>query len=106
MEQQVIDRGLVVESDVGEFGGNAANDVEVSDRQQVGLTLGQPGACGGTLTLGAMPVAAANGRRPLAALCANLVMGSWRAGIGHFSVNCCAPCLHNRAVLCLRRLGH
>jgi hypothetical protein len=24
----------------------------------------------------------------------------------HFSVNCSALCLHNNAVLCLRRLGH
>jgi hypothetical protein len=24
----------------------------------------------------------------------------------HFSVNCSALCLHNSAVLCLRRLGH
>jgi hypothetical protein len=65
-----------VEGDVGEFGGNAENDVEVSDRQQVGLTLGQPRACGGALALGAVPVAAANGKFPLAALWAKLVMGS------------------------------
>jgi hypothetical protein len=31
-----------------------------------------------------MPVAATNGRRPLAALWADPVMGSWRAGIGIF----------------------
>jgi hypothetical protein len=58
VEQQIIDDGLVVESDVGEFGGNAEDDVEVSDRQQVGLALGQPRARGSALALGAMPVAA------------------------------------------------
>jgi hypothetical protein len=58
--------------------------VEVADRQQLGLALGEPLLCGGALTFGAMPVAAANGRRPLAALWADPVMGSWRAGIGIF----------------------
>jgi hypothetical protein len=58
--------------------------VEVADRQQLGLALGKPLLCGGALTFGAMPVAAANGRRPLAALWANPLMGSWRAGISIF----------------------
>jgi hypothetical protein len=58
-EQQVVHDRLVVESDVGEFGGNAEDDVEVSDRQQVGLALGQPGVRGGSLALGAVPIAAA-----------------------------------------------
>ena len=52
VEQQVIDRGLVVERDVGDLGRQGEDDVEVSDRQQVGLALGQPGACGGALALG------------------------------------------------------
>ena len=77
-EQQVVDRRLVVQGDVGDLGGQSEDDVEVADRQQVGLTLGQPGARGGALALGAVPVAAANGRRPLAALWADPVMGSWR----------------------------
>ena len=73
LEQQVIDRGLVVERDVGEFGGNAEHDVEVSDRQQVSLALGQPGARGGALALGAVPVAAAViGDAPMAAVLAGL----------------------------------
>jgi hypothetical protein len=33
VEQQVVNSGLVVESDVGDFGGNGEHDVEVSDRQ-------------------------------------------------------------------------
>ena len=40
VEQQVIDRGLVVERDVGYLGRQGEDDVEVSDRQQVGLALG------------------------------------------------------------------
>jgi hypothetical protein len=68
-----------VEGDGGEFGGNAEDDVEVSDRQQVGLALGQPGARGGALALGAVPVAARNGKFPLHALWANSVMESQRA---------------------------
>ena len=40
VEQQVIDRGLVVERDVGDLGRQGEDDVEVSDRQQVGLALG------------------------------------------------------------------
>src|SRR5277367_6676367 len=74
-EQQVVHNRLVVESDVGEFGGNAENDVEVFDRQQVGLALGQPRARGGALALGAVPVAAAVIGDPLmAAVLAGLDM--------------------------------
>jgi hypothetical protein len=53
--------------------------VEVSDRQQIGLALGEPRAGGRTLALGAVPIAAANGNFPLPALWANSVMGSQRA---------------------------
>jgi hypothetical protein len=41
--------------------------VEVSDRQQVGLALGEPGARGGALALWAVPVAAAVIGDPLVA---------------------------------------
>ena len=40
------------------------------------------------------------------ALWADQIMGSWRAGIGIFSVNCTGLCLHNSAVLRPRPLGH
>ena len=74
-EQQIVHDRLVVESDVGEFGGNAENDVEVSDGQQVGLARGQPVARGGGLALGAVPVAAAVIGDPLmAAVLAGLDM--------------------------------
>jgi hypothetical protein len=47
--------------------------VEVTDRQQVCLALGQPGARGGALALGTVPVAAAViGDPPMAAVLAGL----------------------------------
>ena len=42
-EQQVVDERLVLEGDVGDLGGQREDDMEVADRQQVGLALGQPG---------------------------------------------------------------
>ena len=81
LEQQVIDRGLVVERDVGDLGRQCEDDVEVSDRQQVGLALGQPGARGGALALGAVPVAAAVIGDPLvAAVLAGLDMTAQGGG--------------------------
>jgi hypothetical protein len=75
VEQQVIDRGLVVERDVGDLGGQSEDNVEVADWQQVCLTFGQPGARGGALTLGTVPVAAAVvGDPPMAAVLASLDM--------------------------------
>jgi hypothetical protein len=47
-----------VQGDVGEFGGDAENDMEVADWQQVGLTCRQPFSCLCALAFGAMPVAA------------------------------------------------
>jgi hypothetical protein len=84
VEQQVVDDRLVVEGDVSDLGGDREDDVEIADRQQVGLARRQPLARRGALALGAMPVAAGNGRRPLLVLWADPVMGSWRAGIGIF----------------------
>ncbi len=77
-EQQVVHLRLVLQGNVSEFGGNAKDDVEIPDRQQIGLARGQPFARLGSLAFWAMPVAAANGRRPLPALWAKPVMGSWR----------------------------
>ena len=77
-EQEVVDDGLVLEGDVGDLGRQREDDVEVGDRQQFGLALGQPLRAARALALRAMPVAAGNGRRPLPALWADPVMGSWR----------------------------
>ena len=58
--------------------GQSEDDVIVGYRQQFGLTCLEPLGTRRDLALRAMPVAAGNGRRPLAALWANPVMGSWR----------------------------
>jgi len=57
-EQQVVDDRLVVEGDVGDLGGDCEDHVEIADRQQVGLALGEPFARRGALALGAVPIAA------------------------------------------------
>jgi hypothetical protein len=51
-EQQVIDHRLVLPGDVGDLGRHGEHDVEVADRQQIGLARGQPGARGSALALG------------------------------------------------------
>jgi len=58
LEQQMVDLRLVVESDIGDLGGQREHDVEIADRQQVGVALLQPGACGSALAPGTVPVAA------------------------------------------------
>ncbi len=57
-EQQVVDDSFVLEGDVGDLGRQTEDDVEVADRQQVGLAFRQPGARSSTLALRAVPVAA------------------------------------------------
>ncbi len=82
------------------------HDVEVADRQQVGLARGQPLSRRRTLTLRTVAVAAGNGKFPLAALWANSVMGSWQAVRGRFRLfsDAVAPgsrcsCPHNSGPL-------
>nr|POF04829.1 hypothetical protein CFP56_79053 [Quercus suber] len=57
-EQEVVDRGLVGEGDVGHRGRHREHDVEIADGQQVRLARRQPLARGRALALGAVPVAA------------------------------------------------
>jgi hypothetical protein len=52
--------------------------MEVGNRQQFSPTRRQPFRGGRPLAVRAMPVAATNGCRPLPALWADPVMGSWR----------------------------
>jgi hypothetical protein len=69
-----------LEGDLARQRWQGEDDVEVRHRQQFGLPMREPfGACQ-PLTLGTMAVTAGNGRRPLLALWANSVMGSWRLG--------------------------
>src|SRR6266851_2596009 len=78
LEQQIVDHGLVLVGDVANRRRQREDDVEVGNREQFGLARRHPLARSRALALRAVPVAAANGRRPLAALWANSVMGSWR----------------------------
>ena len=75
-EQQVVGHRLVLGGDVGDLGRQREHDVKRANRQQVGLACFQPFACSRPLAFGAVPVAAANGKFPLAALWAKSVMGS------------------------------
>ncbi len=57
-EQEVVDGGFVLESHSPDLGGQGEDDVEVSDRQEVGLSLGQPVARRRALAPRTVPVAA------------------------------------------------
>ena len=57
-EQQFVDRALVLVGDVGDGAGEREDEVEVADRQELGLALGQPVARRGALALRAVAVAA------------------------------------------------
>ena len=56
--QQAIDRLLVLEGDLGRRWRQGEDDVEVGNRQQFGLTRGEPLRARPALTLGAMAVSA------------------------------------------------
>jgi hypothetical protein len=57
-EQQVVDDCLVLESDQGDLGRQGEDDVEIADRQQIGLAGREPILRRRALALGAMAVAA------------------------------------------------
>jgi hypothetical protein len=57
-EQDAIDDGLIVESDLGDRRRHSEDDVEVRHRQQLGLSVGQPLGTRQPLALRAVPVAA------------------------------------------------
>jgi hypothetical protein len=57
-EQDAIDDGLIVESDLGDWRRHREDDVEVRHRQQFGLSVGQPLGTRQSLALWAMPIAA------------------------------------------------
>jgi hypothetical protein len=81
LEQQVIDERLIVEGDRGDLGGEREHDVEVTDREQVGLARFEPAARGGALAPWAVPVAAAViGDPPVAAVGTGLHVAAERGG--------------------------
>ena len=59
LEQDVVHDRLVLERDGGDGRRHGEDDVEIRDRQQVGLTIGQPLGARQALALGAVPVATA-----------------------------------------------
>ena len=83
-EQEVVDGGLVLERDGADRSRQGEDDVIVGNRQELGLAVFEPLPRRGSLALRAVAVAAGNGRRPLPALWAHPVMGSWRTGVGVF----------------------
>jgi hypothetical protein len=58
-EEQIIDHGLVLPGDVGNPGRQREHDVEVADRQQIGLARGEP-----VPGRGALALTWANSRQP------------------------------------------
>ena len=59
LEQQIVDDGLVGVGNVGDRRRQGVDNMEVRNGKQLRLPLGEPLACCCTLTLGAVPVAAA-----------------------------------------------
>ena len=58
LHQEVVDHALVLIGDVAQLSGQRVDDMEVADRQQLGLALGEPLPRSGTLALRAVPIAA------------------------------------------------
>ena len=58
LEQDGIDRRLVLISNIGDLGRQGKDEVEVADGQKLGLSLGQPVPGRRALALGAMAIAA------------------------------------------------
>ena len=83
-EQDAVDRRLVLIRDVCDRAGQRVDEMEVWRREQLCFPLLQPLPGRRALAFWAVPVAAANGRRPLPVLWANSVMGSWRGDVGIF----------------------
>ena len=83
-EQEVVDGRLVLGRDGADRSRQGEDDVIIGNRQELGLAVFEPSPRGGRLALRAVAIPAGNGRRPLPALWAHPVMGSWRAGIGIF----------------------
>jgi len=67
-QQQAIDDGLVLISDPTKRRRQSEHQVEIRHRQELGFARRKPSRCGLPLAFTAVPIAAANGRRPLPAL--------------------------------------
>jgi len=63
LEQQIVDRRLVLIGDGSDTGRQREDHVEVGHGQELGLALGEPGSCRRALTFWAVPVAGRSYRR-------------------------------------------
>jgi hypothetical protein len=57
LEQQIVDHPFVLIGDVGDQAWQRKDQMEVTDRQKLGLASGEPISCGRPLALWAVPVA-------------------------------------------------
>jgi hypothetical protein len=74
VEQQAVDDPFVIPGDGADGCGKREDDVEVLDRQQVGLACLQPAVCGTGLALWAMPVPTCNGVNSITCLMGSFVL--------------------------------
>ncbi len=80
-EQQIVKHCLVVKGDAGDLVRQREDDVEITHGEQIGLPFRQPCPRGGSLALGAMPIAAAViGDPPMPALLAGFDVTTQRGG--------------------------
>lgn len=94
LEQDVVHDRLVLERDGGDGCRHREDDVKIRDRQQVGLTIGQPLRARQTLALGAVPITTAVvGDADHAAAVALLDMSTERRGAASFD------CSHDAALV-------
>ena len=96
-EQDRVDGGLVLEGDLACQRRQGEDDVEIRHRQQFGLSMREPFGARQPLALWTMTVAAGNGCRPLPALWAKPVMGSWQSRSPYSPVHCGSRALHYKS---------
>ncbi len=85
LEDEIINDRLVLKCDRRDRRRHREHDMEILDRQQLGLAIGEPLRARQTLALGAMPVAAAvEGNPDRAAVLALLGMAAERCGTAYF----------------------
>jgi hypothetical protein len=83
-KQEIVDHRLVLIRDIADRRRQCEHDVEVRHGQKLRRSRRHPLTRRRALALRTVPFAAGNGRRPLPALWADPVMGSWRVDAGIF----------------------
>src|SRR5271166_1324912 len=77
-KQNVVDDVLILKGNDCDWLRHSEDHMEILGLEKLGSTIIQPLDASQRLAFWAVAISAANGRRPLAALWANSVMGSWR----------------------------